>query len=700
MKLVKYRVTKFRSVQDSGWIDLDSVNALLGENESGKTNLLLPLWKLKPAADGAIDLLADAPRNEYSEIRVLPDEKKPIFISAIFECTDNETTLISKIAKCPKEWTKTIKASRRFDGKYFISFPNANLTKEIDKAPVAELIEEYKKIVQGIEPNKTDIKVKAVFIEQIDKVRKIISEFPSVINKSQLDQIIELVDAIDIVKASKTGGFIQQKEEILEKLNVIHNELNKESPDTNPEARTEALKLIPNFIYYSNYGNLDSQIYLPQVIANLGRTDIGAKEIAKSRTLKVLFEFVKLKPQEILDLGKDFAPGSNPNSDQIDQKGYEKKERNVLLDSAGASLTKSFAKWWNQGNYVFRFAADGDYFRIWVSDSLRTDPIELENRSTGLQWFFSFFLVFLNEKTDTHFGSILLLDEPGITLHPMAQKDLFKFFEALSIDNQILYTTHSPFLMDSNKLDQVKAVYIDDIGYSCVSSDLRARANYGNESEQKAVFPVHSALGLSVSDVLFIGCKILLVEGPSDQYYLGSIKNILISKKIISPTHELLFLPAGGTKGIKSTCRILSYDEENYPSILLDGDSSGVVTRTALLSDMYSGKENKIHMITDYYNLPDAEVEDFVDTNILRTIISRYFRGTDDFIDIYDDKKAIIPQIKRYVENSRLELPNGWKVEIAREYKKKTIIDKTIESISSEKIDMWKNLFEKWLENA
>ena len=127
----------------------------------------------------------------------------------------------------------------------------------------------------------------------------------------------------------------------------------------------------------------------------------------------------------------------------------------------------------------------------------------MENRSTGLQWFFSFFLVFLNEKNDSHYGSILLLDEPGITLHPMAQKDLFAFFENLSKDNQLIYTTHSPFLMDPDKLDQVKAVYIGKDGYSYVSSDLRARANKGADSEQKAIYPVHSALGLTISEVLF-----------------------------------------------------------------------------------------------------------------------------------------------------------------------------------------------------
>ena len=60
---------RFRSVQDSGWIEADDVTALIGTNESGKTNLLIPLWKLNPAKNGEINPLADYPRKEYHEIR-------------------------------------------------------------------------------------------------------------------------------------------------------------------------------------------------------------------------------------------------------------------------------------------------------------------------------------------------------------------------------------------------------------------------------------------------------------------------------------------------------------------------------------------------------------------------------------------------------------------------------------------------------
>ena len=62
---------------------------------------------------------------------------------------------------------------------------------------------------------------------------------------------------------------------------------------------------IPHFVYYSNYGNLDSEIYLPTVINDMNRTDLTGTTAAKVRTLRILFSFINLKPQEILELGKD-----------------------------------------------------------------------------------------------------------------------------------------------------------------------------------------------------------------------------------------------------------------------------------------------------------------------------------------------------------------------------------------------------------
>ncbi len=115
----------------------------------------------------------------------------------------------------------------------------------------------------------------------------------------------------------------------------------------------------------------------------------GSKETAKARTLKVLFDFVRLSPKEIQELGEDEV--ANPNGrmteEEIAESAKKRKERDVLLQSAGAELTKRFREWWKQGDYRFRFQADGDHFRIWVSDDRRPDDIELENRSTDCNGF-------------------------------------------------------------------------------------------------------------------------------------------------------------------------------------------------------------------------------------------------------------------------------------------------------------------------
>src|SRR5699024_2509327 len=113
----------------------------------------------------------------------------------------------------------------------------------------------------------------------------------------------------------------------------------------------------------------------------------------------------------------------------IELEQEKKTKREILLQSASNKLTDDFKDWWKQGNYNFRFQADGSHFKIWVSDDLRSEEVELGGRSRGLQWFFSFFLVFLVESKDTHSNCILLLDEPGLSLHPVAQSDLINFFE-------------------------------------------------------------------------------------------------------------------------------------------------------------------------------------------------------------------------------------------------------------------------------
>ena len=414
-----------------------------------------------------------------------------------------------------------------------------------------------------------------------------------------------------------------------------------------------------------------------------------------------MFDFVDLNPEEILELGKDPKElamkrvGNNstlPNQNEIDRAEKSKEERSILLQSASVKLTKQFKEWWKQGEYKFRFEADGDYFRIWVSDNIRPDEVGLELRSTGLQWFLSFYLIFLVESQEQHKDAVLLLDEAGLTLHPLAQKDLAHFFEGLSEKNQIINTTHSPFIIDTSNIERCRVVYIDQDGYTVASSDLRQGADALNA---KSIYAVHAAMGLSVSDILLQGCQPVIVEGPSDQYYFNAIKAFLIREKKIAPKRELVFVPSGGVKGVSGVVSILGGKTEELPYVILDSDRSGADAKKKLLSGLYKNQNERVLEVKDFLNMENCEVEDLIPYELQTKGVDRLFRNCDEeFEDQYLNKQPIVPQIEEFAKKSNVELEKGWKVELAKVVKQR-LKNKTVDEIKETYVCKWEQIFEK-----
>ncbi|KQQ85627.1 AAA family ATPase [Aureimonas sp. Leaf324] len=623
MKLLRYRVTNFRSVDDSGWIDVSDVTALIGENEAGKTNLLLPLWKLNPSGNGKISLLDDMPRARYAEMRSAPE--KHDFIDCIFELSDRERDICERWG-ADRTKTGTIRVVRDFAGRYGIWFENYTFdpSKAFETARLAKLAE----------------------------------------------------DGADEEKADAKGP-------------TLHGVL---------RAR------LPKFVYYSNYGNLDAQIYLPHAVENLSRSDLGAKEAAKARTLKVLFELVSLSPQEILELAKATGVTERVNhygQKTIDEKSEEQivlddeqlRTRAALLQSASAKLTRTFRDWWKQGDYRFRLQADGNYFRIWVADDRRTEEIELENRSTGLQWFLSFFLVFTYESEDAHENAIILLDEPGHSLHPLAQRDLTRFFDNLAATHQLLFTTHSPFLIDADRLDRVRKVFVDERGGTKSSGNLAVGTRGSG-----AAYAVHSALNLSVAESLLLGCTPVIVEGPSDQHYLSAIKTILIRKGKIKPSRELVFPPSGGAKTARLIAAILMGRDDTLPVVLLDGDAQGAQAAKNLQETLYQGSE-KLVLTTDQFlpGMKATEIEDLLPAELMIGVLDKMERRPrDEFEDVYKTGSPIVPQIKSWAASNGITLPDGWKVELSLGVKNKLLAngDRFVDDALMKR---WVELFRKFV---
>lgn len=685
MKLIRFRVTNFRSIKDSTWIDCSDVTNIIGINEAGKSNALLALWKFNPTDKAEINLLEDLPRNEYSSLKNSCQELP--FIEVVFRLEDDDELLknLIKITGRRKEELSDIHLKRFYSGKYSYNFPYEETITELPSKEFITYIEEKTNAISKISTeSKVEKHYKAIVesilngyidkLQQKDKIDKnLLQEFISNTEntgakpgaKSEIQPIVN-----DVLK------YFREQMELLSRPRIWCDEVWK-----------QVFSLMPNFVYYSNYGNLDTEIYLPHVIDNLERNDITGVAAAKVRTLKVLFDFIGLNPKEILELGED---GVNLSQDEIEKFNKKKEERTVLLNSASSKLTKEFKQWWKQGNYVFDLRADGKFFKIWVSDEKRPEKVVLEARSTGLQWFLSFYLVFLTQTKTNLKNTIILLDEAGLSLHPLAQKDLLAFFKNLATTNQIIHTTHSPFLVDTNNIDSVKIAYIDNDGYTVISNDLRANSDPKRDT---SVYAVHAALGLSVSDIMLNGCQPVIVEGASDQYYLNAIKTYLIASGLFKPSKDIVFMPAGGVKGVSAIASIVSAKGE-LPYVIIDGDTSGTSFKDKLKKDLYKDEEHKLICLKDFVEgLEAVEIEDIIPFSCISKAIDRLFRSVDDFEfdEVYDSKKPLLSQIEEYAQMNRVQLPKGYKVEIAK-FAKQKIINM---SEKEKEVDVWIKIFEE-----
>jgi ABC-type branched-subunit amino acid transport system ATPase component len=692
MRLIKFMVKDFRSVTDSGWIDAEQVTALIGVNESGKTNLLLPLWKLNPAREGEIKPTSDFPKGNYAAVREKPGHFW--FIHAQFT-TDELAVELSKLTGLDRSLLDVVYVAKNFAGNIWVNFPKFQKVASIPASELQGQLGLAASEISSMTQLAREGTLKETMLGAIEAVKATVGDDESNDASSIATMMAMLKKQVPDTPAP-TSSIVPRFMLLLETMVAMETRLNAPLPADITGVKDLILKNLPKFVFYSNYGNLDSEIYLPHVVENLKREDLGAREAAKARTLRVLFSFVRLKPEEILELGKDFPQAANrqPTQEEIATIATKKRERTILLNSAGTDLTKSFRNWWKQGDYTFEFQADGDHFRIWVSDGRRPEKVELEDRSSGLQWFLSFYLIFLVESQGDHRNAILLLDEPGLSLHPLAQRDLSAFFENLAKTNQIIYTTHSPFLVDADMLDRVRKVYVSEDGSTKASSDLRA--GFEDPRKSGATYAIYSALNMNVAESMLYGCNPVIVEGPSDQHYLATIKIVLIGSKRISPKREVVFPPSHGANNAKVVASILSGKDEILPVMLLDGDAAGKKMARDLQNGLYQSAKDKILLTDRYAGFENSEIEDLFPTVFLASVVDRWGRRAETpFADVVKSGQPIVPQIESWAKSQRIELYDGWKVDIAREAKRRALAPSF--SFDPATIENWGKMFDELL---
>ena len=306
-------------------------------------------------------------------------------------------------------------------------------------------------------------------------------------------------------------------------------------------------KHMPTFIYMDDY-----------------RTFVGSAqldEVQKHRNNK------QLKPEEETTVMIMGMAGLDLN-DEVEKGNKDDREQRMLdMHDASSTLTELISERWSQRRYEVAFRADGQHFMTFVKDQNDKGLIPLEERSKGFQWFFSFDMHFMYETEGNFSNAIILLDEPGLHLHAAAQKDLLVRMQAYAQGNQLVYTTHLPFMIDLKRLDNI---YVAE---EIPEEGTRIHQNWAT-ADKDARFTLQAALGLSWSQSLFVGQYNLVVEGVDEFWFLTTFSTLFEEAGQPGLDPELVVTPAGGASKVAYVGTIL-HGQELHVAVLLDSDSAG-----------------------------------------------------------------------------------------------------------------------------
>ncbi len=328
------------------------------------------------------------------------------------------------------------------------------------------------------------------------------------------------------------------------------------------------------------------------------------------------------------------------------------------LESTSIHITDQIFKYWSANkNLDIKFEIDSvetkrtgqntidKYLDVRIFNNRYKMSLPLAKRSKGFNWFFSFIIWFGKIQADKHSNYILLLDEPGLNLHASAQSDLLKFIEDLSIDYQIVYTTHSPFMIDSNHLDRVRTVLETDDG-SIISETIQ-------EKDSKTLFPLQAALGYDIAQNLFISKNNLLVEGPSDLVYLTTLSSLLESQKRECLKDNITIVPVGGLDKVATFISLLAASKLNLVCLLDNFTDAKGKQRVDDLIKYKIVKEKNIRFFGEFSSLPSkqADLEDIFLPQEYLDLYNEEFGSKITIDELSKDKERIIERISEHIGN-------------------------------------------------
>jgi predicted ATP-dependent endonuclease of OLD family len=554
MKLTHVQIRHFKHVLDSSEVAIQpDITCLVGKNESGKSAFLEALRRLKPSQGSAKfssathypAWLEKRHRREAKAAGRDLDDAMPI--TAKFELEEADKLAVAEVFGDEVLLSSVFEVSRKYNNGY-------SGTLQIDEArAVANLLASFNltKPLAALKTCKTFSALQA----------EIVKLTPAGDDTGALDDITKSIKAA----IPDNFSFWQAVWSVL-------------------------FARVPSFFYFSEYSSLPSTVQIRKLLA-AKEDDLDEQD----QTALALLQLAAFEEDHLLDTDyeirkRELENVANELRGQVLE--YWSTNRNLRVEM---DLTLKQQAVNNGTTTVI------DELQIRMRDDLHELSLRFDERSSGFRWFFSFLTAFSKYEFDDT-PIIILLDEPGLGLHAKAQKDFLRFIEErLAKRCQVIYTTHSPFLIQPDHLERARLV--EDRGRdtgSVTTSDVLT-------TDRDTLFPLQAALGYDIAQHLFIAKDNLVVEGPSDFLFMQTISARLIEdgREGLDPRWSIM--PLGGADVIPAFVALLGNHLD--VTVVVDSRKEGHQKLTGLAKAGFLA-EKRIITIGEITNGKMADIED------------------------------------------------------------------------------------------
>jgi predicted ATPase len=597
MRIETVKIDHFRNILDTGEVQTEpDITCLVGKNESGKTSFLQALYRLNPSIPTPFQVPEHYPAWLEKQHRLQGKEPSAVFpVTATFRLGPEEREEFIKQFGPAVESVEKFSYRRRYsnDDDILVDFSEPQWIRFFVSQNAAALADE----LEGVQ------------------------------------DLTELHARLDTMAAAKPEDGSPETQAIAKAAKAtLVKDFGKQSP--HDRAKDWLKTKLPKFLYFDNVSGLPGVIEITKVANTV---------------------YEQLKPPE--QTAKALLALANADTKVAAGQDFHRRKRE--LENTANALTQEILEYWTQ-NIDLRVEIDFNQrlenqgtsaavvvheLHVRLYDSAHMLSLAFDERSSGFRWFFSFLCAFSRYRLSKE-PVILLLDEPALGLHAKAQRDFLRYIEEkLAPRCQVIYTTHSPFMVPPEHLHRVRLV--EDKGKkqgSSVSQDVMS-------TDRDTLFPLQGALGYDLAQNLFVGPHNLVVEGTSDFTYLQVLSGYLASKNRTCLDARWTIVPVGGADQLATFAALLGTHVR--ATILLDSHPKGNQRLDSIVRDGILGR-SKVIGVGEILSLSEADIEDLFEPDEYLRLFNLAFDQSFMIGDL-TGSGPIVKRLARRIEKPRFD---------------------------------------------